>query len=105
MSNSDLPVEVGDVIKMSETDYRYGIGALRLRVQHVGDVSIEDGIRWVQLIGAQINFDGRDGVTRHVQARLVALLRPEAVIRPVRHHRPAPPTHPAGSHADPDRPV
>jgi hypothetical protein len=103
MSNSDLPVEVGDVIKLSETDYRYGVGALRMRVQLVGDVSLEDGIRWVQLIGVQINYDGRDGVTRHIQARLVALLRPGSVIRPVRLVAPAPPPHPTGGDAGPEQ--
>ncbi|MFV2106660.1 hypothetical protein [Micromonospora sp. LOL_015] len=51
---------------------------------------------------SKISSDGRDGVTRHVQARLVALLRPGAVIRPVRHHRPAPPAPP--THPQPREP-
>lgn len=55
-------VSPGDVVQLSEPDYQYGIGALRLRITRVRlDLSTWYDGHWVWLEGIEIRLDDRDG--------------------------------------------
>lgn len=69
------PVKPGDVLRLAEDDYRFGVGPLTLRVSaliHVQQLS--DG-PWLYLRGVTIRRDGSDGQDRQVLVRLSALGR------------------------------
>lgn len=72
----ELPVQIGQVLRLTEEDYRFGLGPLTLRVTgmlHVQELG--DGL-WVYLRGVTLRRDGSDGPDRQVLVRLAAL--PEA---------------------------
>lgn len=74
------------MIHVAEQDYRYGIGALTLRITAVGEVwHLTDGL-WVQVFGVPLWSNGREGNERH------ALLRVSGIRRrlPQMQRRPAP---------------
>jgi hypothetical protein len=51
-------VVVGQVVRVAEPDYRYGIGELILRVSIVGQVEqLADG-PWLNLTGTELRRDG-----------------------------------------------
>jgi hypothetical protein len=64
---------LGRVLRLSEEDYRFGLGPLTLRVTgllHVQELA--DG-PWVYLRGITIRGDGSDGESRQVLVRLSGL--------------------------------
>ena len=69
------PVKVGDVLKLAEEDYRFGVGSLTLRVTALLHVQeLPDG-PWLYLRGVTIRWDGSEGAVRQVLVRLAALRR------------------------------
>ncbi|HYN95968.1 MAG TPA: hypothetical protein VES42_19150 [Pilimelia sp.] len=72
---TDTPrVRSGQVLRLAEADYRFGVGELTLRVQAVlGLQQLPDG-PWLYVRGVQIRWDGADGETRQVLVRLAAIL-------------------------------
>ena len=73
--SAEPPVRVGQVLRLAEEDYRFGIGPLTLRVTgllHVQELS--DG-PWLYLRGVTIRWDGSEGEPRQVLVRLAALRR------------------------------
>lgn len=77
MTAPDVPhVPAGTILQLDETDYRYGVGPLTLRVAAVLHVQqLADG-PWVYLRGVTVRWDGRDGEQRQVLVRAAALTRP-----------------------------
>jgi hypothetical protein len=52
------PPKPGDVIRVEEPDYMYGVGPLILRVTAVGNVAqLTDG-PWIDLLGIPLRTDG-----------------------------------------------
>ena len=67
------PVHPGDVLHLHDEDYRYGRGALTLRVTAVHHVQrLPDG-PWVFLRGTELAADGRELDERDVLVRAAAL--------------------------------
>ncbi|MBM0229198.1 hypothetical protein [Micromonospora sp. ATA51] len=76
-----MSVASGDVVQLSEPDYKYGVGPLRLRIARVRlDLSAWYDGQWVWLEGTEIRWDDRDrdGPFRQVLVRVSALPQPEA---------------------------
>jgi hypothetical protein len=78
------PVKPGDVLHVSEPDYKYGTGPLRLKVSKVGHAErLPDG-HWLDLEGFTLCSDGTQVSTAprqvlvRVNALCGALKRPEA---------------------------
>ncbi|GGJ95713.1 hypothetical protein GCM10010123_27000 [Pilimelia anulata] len=59
-------VQPGQVIRIDEDDYAYGVGALTLRVT---DLAPHDDPGWVRVSGVQIHWTGDDGPSREVLVR------------------------------------
>jgi hypothetical protein len=75
-------IQVGDVIRIPEAHYLYGVGVLTMRVTAEADLDRHPGLEWIRLRGVQIRWDGSDGDNRDVLVRVAALLaRPEFVTR------------------------
>jgi len=65
----------GDVLKIQESDYRYGIGALVLRVTAVrAVVQLEDG-DWLTVAGVELAWNGAEIGKRETLVRLSSLVR------------------------------
>jgi hypothetical protein len=70
---SDRPVS-----SFAESDYRFGLGLLRMRVQAV-DWSVpqdHDGALWYEVDGIEMTEDGREIQRRRVLVKAARLLRP-----------------------------
>jgi hypothetical protein len=69
------PIKVGDVLRLAEEDYRFGVGPLTLRVTALLHVQeLQDG-PWLYVRGVVVRWDGSDGGVRQVVVRLSALRR------------------------------
>jgi hypothetical protein len=69
------PVQPGNVLKIPEADYLYGVGELRLRVVAVGGVEhLPDG-QWLPVRGMELTRDGTELKERQVLLRLSAFTR------------------------------
>ena len=68
-------VKPGDVIRVNETDYLYGIGVLHLRVTKVGTIQRLANNDWVDLEGLTLHSDGTEATNRvrHAVVRVSAL--------------------------------
>jgi hypothetical protein len=65
----------GDVLKIQEENYRYGLGELVLRVTQVRSVrQLADG-EWLTVVGVQLAWNGSDLEEREVLVRLNSLVR------------------------------
>ena len=68
------PVAVGDVIRIGEQHYCYGLGELRMRVTEVAPGSDRPDLEWIQLTGVEIRPDGTEASRpRTVLVRVAAL--------------------------------
>ncbi|WP_426503002.1 hypothetical protein ACPPVO_36000 [Dactylosporangium sp. McL0621] len=74
------PVRVGDVLRLREADYRFGVGNLRLRVTAAPAESPEPG--WMTVTGMEILWNGKPGTERQVHIPVEVLHDPR--IRSVR---------------------
>jgi hypothetical protein len=74
------PVKIGDIIRVGDEHYRYGVGPLILRVIEIGEVQQLDDGPWLNLRGVQVRYDGGDGDERQALVRVAAL--PIAARRP-----------------------
>nr|MDT0659709.1 hypothetical protein [Micromonospora sp. DSM 115978] len=74
-------VRIGDVIRVAEQDYCYGIGELRMRITEVPASAQIPGLEWVELIGTPLTRDGRAGPERAALIRVSALRTPGRVTR------------------------
>ena len=74
MSN---PLNVGDVIKVAEPDYCYGVGELRMRITKIGPVQEQQDGLWVSLEGLTLRPDGSqtDARGRHALVRVRGVKR------------------------------
>nr|MDT0657611.1 hypothetical protein [Micromonospora sp. DSM 115978] len=79
-----FPVRVGDLIRIPEADYCYGLGELLMRITVVPASAHVPGLEWVELAGVPIGYRGREGTPRSALVRASALRRPGRVIRPGR---------------------
>jgi hypothetical protein len=71
--SGEPPVRIGQVLELTEDDYRFGVGPLTLRVTALLHVQrLADG-PWLYLRGVTIRWDGSDGEVRQVLVRLTAL--------------------------------
>jgi len=68
-------IKPGDVIRVNETDYLYGIGVLHLRVTKVGTVQRLANNDWIDLEGLTLRADGTlaSDRVRHAVVRISAL--------------------------------
>jgi hypothetical protein len=77
------PVKPGDVLRLHENDYLYGLGMLHLRVTKVGAVQRLVNQDWIDLEGLTLRSDGSpaSNQVRHAVVRVgalrTALQRPE----------------------------
>lgn len=86
------PVKPGDVLRLGEDDYRFGVGPLTLRVTGLIHVQhLADG-PWLYLRGVSLRRDGTDREPRQVLVRLAALTPRTPSTTP-----PAPPPPPGRS--------
>ena len=70
-----IPVRPGEVLRLREEDYMYGLGPLTLRVTAVHHVQrLPDG-PWVFLRGVELAWCGRELDERDVLVRAAALGR------------------------------
>jgi len=67
------PVRVGDVLQLSEEDYRFGVGPLTIRVTALLQVQHLAEGPWLYLRGIPIGWNGQEGEPRQVLVRLSAL--------------------------------
>lgn len=66
------------VLKLTEEQYRYGVGPLTLRVEErISEVEMADGV-WVNIRGVEVRWDGRDGDRRVVAVPADVLERQSA---------------------------
>lgn len=73
MSTRPVAPKPGDVLKIHEDDYRYGLGELALRITQVGSVQqLADG-EWLTVVGVQLAWNGSDLEVREVLVRLSSL--------------------------------
>ncbi|MGI5213019.1 hypothetical protein [Plantactinospora sp. CA-290183] len=64
----------GDVLRIAESDYCYGVGPLVLRVTRVGvDLGRYPRLEWLSLRGVELRRDGSAGPERQVLVRASAL--------------------------------
>jgi hypothetical protein len=68
-------VHLGDVLQLSERDYRFGTGDVLLRIRHVGDSdgTVYPTAEWVSVIGDQIDTDGHKIQGRQLSVRVKAI--------------------------------
>ncbi|GGK20827.1 hypothetical protein GCM10010124_11680 [Pilimelia terevasa] len=59
-------VRPGQVIRIEEEDYAYGVGALTLRVTGLAP---HDDPAWIRVTGVEIHWTGGDGPRREVLVR------------------------------------
>jgi hypothetical protein len=77
MSEPHRGVRPGDVIRVEEPDYMYGVGPLILRVTGIGSVARVGNDAWVNLEGYQLRPDG----SKFAPETRFALVRVKAVRR------------------------
>ncbi|MDT5030532.1 MAG: hypothetical protein QOC94_703 [Actinoplanes sp.] len=65
----------GEVLKIHEDNYRYGIGELVLRVTEVRSVQLLPDGDWLTVTGVQLSWNGSDLVEREVLVRLSSLVK------------------------------
>jgi hypothetical protein len=76
VSQARVPqVKTGDVIRLEEPDYLYGIGPLLLRITAVGNLHREPDGFWLSLRGSPLHPDGRETgqPERYALVRLTAI--------------------------------
>jgi hypothetical protein len=63
--------EVGRVVQFAESDYLYGVGLLRMRVQHIDWTAptAYEGEDWYPVQGVEIASDGREIGARQALVR------------------------------------
>jgi len=71
----NLPIKVGDIIRIAEADYCYGIGDLLLRVTALPPAKTPDGGDWVYITGDELAWNGANKGQRQVLVRVSALFR------------------------------
>jgi hypothetical protein len=54
----ELPLKPGDVIRVEEPDYMYGLGTLILRIVAVGKTRQIEGDAWINLRAMPLRSDG-----------------------------------------------
>jgi len=71
------PLKVGDVIKVAEPDYCYGLGELHLKITKIGPVQEQKDGPWVSLEGLTLRSDGSqtDTRSRHALVRVRGIRR------------------------------
>ncbi|MDG4831108.1 hypothetical protein O7627_17580 [Solwaraspora sp. WMMD1047] len=79
--STPFPVRVGDLIRIPESEYCYGVGELLMRITVVPASAHVPGLEWVELAGVPIGHRGREGDPRSALVRASALRRPGRVIR------------------------
>jgi len=70
-------LKIGEILDLSDRDYKYGIGRLILKVTKIsGRTAAADG-EWVDLDGFELRSDGRQlgPLLRHAAVRVSALRR------------------------------
>ena len=85
--NAGPDTPAGHVLTLAEADYRYGVGPLRLRVEHVDrrHPATYEGEVWFPVEGTQLRADGAELRRRAVlvkAARLVVPPAPRPATRP-----------------------
>ncbi|BFU45765.1 hypothetical protein KRMM14A1004_40020 [Krasilnikovia sp. MM14-A1004] len=68
-----VPVKVGDVVRVAEDDYCYGLGCLTLRITRVHGVVILADEPWVAVDGIPLWPQGVEGEERFAQIRVAAV--------------------------------
>jgi hypothetical protein len=67
--NSQPRVQPGQTLHLTESQYRFGVGPLTVRVDElIGELRLDDG-RWMFVRGTAI-WNGRDGEQRTIYVRL-----------------------------------
>ena len=79
MSGSPAPPAVGDLLMLTEAEYKFGTGTLRLRVIKVSDRQPEPG--WIPITGIEIRWDGSRGDRRQVSINANVVERAKARAR------------------------
>ncbi|WP_433221476.1 hypothetical protein ACQP00_20735 [Dactylosporangium sp. CS-047395] len=79
-SGDVVPVGVGEVLVLRETDYRYGTGELRLRVTAAPTQSPDP--HWMTVSGVELRWNDQPGVEREVSVPVEVLRHPR--VRSVR---------------------
>jgi len=76
LSGTSRPVipRPGDVLKIHEDNYRYGVGELVLRVTAIGGALRLDDGDWLTVVGIQIAWNGADVGELQVAVRLSRLI-------------------------------
>lgn len=64
----------GDVLRIHENNYRYGVGELVLRVTAVREVQHLDDGDWLTVVGVQRAWNGADLSEREALVRLSSLV-------------------------------
>jgi hypothetical protein len=66
-------LNVGDVLRLAERDYRYGTGPLLLRITAIGVTRQESNGLWLEVRGHEVRWNGEaDPRERHALVRLEA---------------------------------
>jgi len=68
-------IQPGQVLKIPEAHYLYGLGDLVLRVTEVGTVQRMPDGDWLKLKGVQLAWNGTEMREREVLVRLSGLIR------------------------------
>jgi hypothetical protein len=74
------PIPVGVMLAVSEPDYRYGLGLLRLRVTSVPEGQETFGGEWMCLHGMEIDWRGVEMGSRRVLVRIVVVRQHVAAV-------------------------
>ena len=70
-----MPDATTGVQVFAEADYCYGVGSVRMRIEHVDRANPVDyaGARWYQVVGVQLNHDGTERGRRSLLVRAARL--------------------------------
>jgi hypothetical protein len=79
-----VAVRPGDVVRLHEQDYEYGVGWLTLRLTSSAPPERRSDGWWIPVAGVAIGSDGRDRGIRQVRVRAAALTAPAGAPRPMR---------------------
>lgn len=60
----------GQVVRVEDTDYRYGVGLLTLRVHEVGEPHSEGNSTWVTISGYKMHGSEEFGGRREFEVRV-----------------------------------
>jgi hypothetical protein len=75
-----VPVAVGELLRLRDVDYRYGSGALVIRVTGVAEVVADPD--WIDIRGIEIDWNGNRLGERSVQMSVTALRDPRRRLAP-----------------------